>query len=400
LLSRLSRRSSGWDFQAMKIRRVTQSGNAINVAISPDGHYVVYALREGEKQSLNVRQVATGSDVQILPPDEVWIWGLTFSPDANYIDFVRSEKPNFTDTFLYRIPALGGTPHLVMQGGIDFGSSYSPDGRQFAFLRVNSSPGKADVFIAKADGSDERLLATRPYRDQFIGVAWSRDGKTVAFTTSEATKKLRSSLWAASVADGSVREIYSTSHPIGRPRWLPDGSGLLVPIENAGEPSRGQLWLISYPRGEARRLTNDLMDYQLCCLDLTPDGKTLVDTELATVSDLWIASAGNTEHAKQITNKEFAVGGFSWMPNGRIILASLDGNLFAVNPDGSGRTLLTPEHRISWDHLPGRDLQLADPSVCGDGRYIVYAAYSEQKRGIWRMDVNGSHPIRIADETF
>src|SRR2546422_5383833 len=37
-------------------RSVTQSGNAVNVAVSPDGRYVVYVLREGEKQSLNVRQ--------------------------------------------------------------------------------------------------------------------------------------------------------------------------------------------------------------------------------------------------------------------------------------------------------------------------------------------------------
>jgi WD40 repeat protein len=103
-LSRLNERRNDWNLQAMKISRVTQSGNATNVAISPDGRYVVYALREGEKQSLNVRQVATGSDVQILPPDEVVIWSLTFSPDANYIDFVRSEKPNFQDTHLYRMP--------------------------------------------------------------------------------------------------------------------------------------------------------------------------------------------------------------------------------------------------------------------------------------------------------
>ena len=373
----------------MKISRVTQSGNAINVAISPDGRYVVYVLREGEKQSINVRQVATGSDVQILPPDEVWIWGLTFSPDANYIDFVRSEKPNFTNTFLYRIPALGGTPHLAMQGGIDFGSSYSPDGRQFAFLRVNSDTGKADILIAKADGTDQRVLASRPYRDEFIGVAWSPDGKTVVFTTSEATKKLRSSLWAISVADGSVREIYSTPDPIGRPRWLPDGSGLLAPIGNPGQAFRGQLWFISYPRGEARRLTNDLMDYQLCCLDLTPDGKTLVDTELSTVSDLWLAPGENTVKAKQITTKEFAVGGFSWMPDGRIVFASQDGKMFVVNQDGSGRSRLTSDDSSNWE-----------PSVCGDGRYIVYAAYREQKRGIWRMSADGSNPIRIADETF
>jgi len=387
---RLSGRRSEWNLQGMKISRVTQSGNAENVAISPDGRYVVYALVDGEKQSLNVRQVATGSDVQILPPDEIKIWSLTFSPDANYIDFVRSETKKISGTYLYRMPVLGGTPHLAMQGGIDFGSSYSPDGTEFAFLRSNSGLGRVDVLIAKADGSDERVLATRPYRDEdFIGVAWSPDGKTIAFTASEATKKLRSSLWAISVADGSVREIYSAPDAIGRPRWLPDGRGLLAPIRNADQALRGQLWFISYPKGEARRLTNDLMDYQLCCLDLTPDGKTLVDTEGSTVSDLWIASDGNTQKAKQISTKEFVVGRISWMPNGRIVFANQNGKLFMVNPDGSGRTLLTPD-----DHFN------RDPSVCGDGRYIVYAAYREEKQGIWRMDADGSDPMRIADETF
>jgi Tol biopolymer transport system component len=124
-------------------------------------------------------------------------------------------------------------------------------------------------------------------------------------------------------------------------------------------------------------------------LDLTPDGKTLVDTQLSTVSDLWVAPGENTAKAKQITTKEFAVGGFSWMPDGRIILASRDGNLYALNQDGSGRTRLTPDDSPNWD-----------PSVCGDGRYIVYAAYREQKRGIWRMSADGSNPIRIADETL
>ena len=43
-------------------------------------------------------QVATGSDMQILPPDEVVIWSLVFSPHG-YIDFVRSQKTNMYDTF-------------------------------------------------------------------------------------------------------------------------------------------------------------------------------------------------------------------------------------------------------------------------------------------------------------
>jgi Tol biopolymer transport system component/DNA-binding winged helix-turn-helix (wHTH) protein len=399
LLSRLSRRSSGWDLQTMKLSRVTQSGNAGNVAISPDGRYVVYALVEGEKQGLNVRQVATGSDVQILSPEEVMIYGLTFSPDANYIDFVRSEKNNPTSTFLYRMPTLGGTPHLVIQGGTDSSNSYSRDGAQFAFLRVGGNE-QMDLVIANADGSNERVLATRPYLDLFSwGTAWSPDGKTIAFTASESKKSIRSTLWVVSVGDGSIREIYSTPNIIGRPRWLPDGSGLLAPIGNKSLLApignnwtvslRAQLWFIPFPKGQVQRVTNDLMDYDLCCLDLTQDGKTIVDTAVTIVSDLWLAPAGDTAKAKQVTPRGSAVARFSWMPDGRIVFASGDGNLFSLSPDASGRTQLTPNDHASWG-----------PSVCGDGRYIVYSAYQEQKFGIWRMDADGSNPTRIADETI
>jgi Tol biopolymer transport system component len=71
------------------------------------------------------------------------------------------------------------------------------------------------------------------------------------------------------------------------------------------------------------------------------------------------------------------------------VFASGEGKLFALSPVGNGPILLTPKERVSLD-----------PSVCGDGRYIVYSAYQEQKRGIWRMDADGSNPIRIADETI
>jgi Tol biopolymer transport system component len=77
------------------------------------------------------------------------------------------------------------------------------------------------------------------------------------------------------------------------------------------------------------------------------------------------------------------------MPNGRIVFDNQDGKLFLVNPDGSGRSPLTNDDRFN-----------RDPSVCGDGHYIVYSAYREQKQGIWRMDADGSNPTRIADETF
>ena len=382
---------NGWNLQTMKISRVTQSGNAANVAISPDERYVVYVLVEGEKQSLNVRQLATGSDVQILPPEEVQYFGLTFTPDGNYIDFNRSEKNNLLNTYLYQIPVLGGTPRLLIRNGVDGTDSYSPDGTQFSFLRVGPNNSRIDVLIAKADGSGERVVTSVPYADGYFGLAWSPTGKTIAVTTDGIDAKgLRGVLRAVSVSDGAVREIYSTPDVLGIPRWFPDGGGVLVVKGGRTRTLRGQLWSISIPEGEARRLTNDLMDYQLCCLDLTKNGRTLVDIEMTTASELWIAPDGDATRARQITAKGPPIGEFSWTPSGNITYDNAEGNLIVTDPRASGRSsLLTPsEHENS------------SPSVCGDGRYIIYSSYRDQKLGIWRMDADGSNTVRLTDETF
>jgi hypothetical protein len=63
------------NLQNMQIEKLTQSGKAAMVAISPDGRYVVYVLRDGEQQSLWMRHVATKSDVQVLAPDIVALQG-------------------------------------------------------------------------------------------------------------------------------------------------------------------------------------------------------------------------------------------------------------------------------------------------------------------------------------
>ena len=62
---KLLNRPHGLNLQNMQIEKLTESGKASLVAISPDGRYVVYMLRDGEQQSLWMRHVATKSDVQV-----------------------------------------------------------------------------------------------------------------------------------------------------------------------------------------------------------------------------------------------------------------------------------------------------------------------------------------------
>ena len=75
-------------FQSMKMSRLTSSGRVTTATLSRDGRYLAHAVEEVGRHSLHVRQVATGSDVQIVPPQEEPIRGLSFSPDENYVYYV------------------------------------------------------------------------------------------------------------------------------------------------------------------------------------------------------------------------------------------------------------------------------------------------------------------------
>jgi len=391
---KLSVRKSELNFQNMNIVRITESGKATDVAVSPDGQYVVYVLQEGEKQSLNVRQVATGSDVQVLPPDVVNFRGLTYSPDGNYIYFTRSDKSNPIYSYLWQMPALGGTPRQLVRD-IDSPVGFSPDGRQFAFLRRVPDKGEVHVLVAGVEGGGERILASLNAAG-FEGPDWSPDGKTVAITTIGGTKVTRRVISAISVSDGTVREIYSTPNWLGRPRWLADGSGLLVTVWDPALGWRAQLWQISFPGGEAHRFTNDLTDYRNSSysdhrspLDMTRDRKTLATIESTTAADLWVAPAGDAAPARQITTGARANNGLAWLASGALVYADFDGDLFSMQEDGSKRTLLAPGQNAN---------EL--PATCGDGRFIVFLAYRNERLNVWRMEADGSNPVQLTDEAI
>jgi hypothetical protein len=59
-------RPHSFNLENMKIVQVTMTGNAGAAALSPDGRYIVYVLRDGAQESLWVQQTATGTNVQVL----------------------------------------------------------------------------------------------------------------------------------------------------------------------------------------------------------------------------------------------------------------------------------------------------------------------------------------------
>jgi serine/threonine protein kinase len=379
-------RPRGFDTQNMRITKLTDSGKVGDVAISPDGRYIVYVLVDGEQQSLWIRNAATKGDVQVLPPDVVVFHGVSFSPDGNSLYFTRSEKSTGNLSYLYVMPVLGGIPRLLIHN-IDSTVSFSPDGKRFAFMRGVQHPQAVEIHLANVDGGGDQLLASLPADSgYFRGAAWSPDGKTIAAPTLQLSKEIKWALTAVRVADGSVKEMFSGPEWLGTSVWLPDNNSLLIPIRMLPD-NRSQLWSISYPDGEKRRLSNDLSNYGPT-LGITQDGHMLVTRENRRSSHIWIVPRGQTAQAKQITWGETPDSGVAPGPGGKLLVRSSISDLILMDADGGQRTLLRPDIR-----------NVLSMSSCGD-RYLVFDSWEENKVRLLRTDADGSNPVRLAEDVY
>jgi serine/threonine protein kinase len=379
-----SRRPQRLSVQDMHITKLTENGVVGQSAISPDGRYVVYF--DTQRGGLWTRQVGTRSDVQILPQgDGVYYPGLTISPDGNYLYFLQSEKSNYSFKTLYVMPLLGGKPREVLRD-LDSPVSFSPDGRQFVFVRgVQGSPNRLEIRIANADGTNERVLAIRQaWLWGSNGAAWSPDGTTIAANLTYMLPPVRSKLEFISVADSSSHELYTSSNLLGQPVWLRDGHSLIIPKGSNTANRATQLWSVSYPEGQIQAFTNDLLNYE--SVDLARDNNILAALQDTVVSSVWIAPRGDAAKAQPVTSDDPPMVAAAWLPEGKILALGLNrGELWVTNANGSKPEPFIPDRtNIEW------------VDSCGD-RYVIFGEKHEDKTELWRADTDGANTLRLAE---
>ncbi|HEV8370728.1 MAG TPA: protein kinase, partial [Pyrinomonadaceae bacterium] len=372
------------------------NGEDINgqVAISPDGKYVVYAANDAKQQaSLWLRQVSTSSLVRIVPPENGGYLATTFSPDGEQVYYVAMlERNKFVPT-LYRIPVLGGAPTKVLDR-VFSAIGFSKDGEQFAFVRKNQED--MALMVANSDGRGQpRTIAVRKQPNGFStsGPSWSPDGKRLACGVFEGTGAEYSSVVEIPLEGGDPRPIGSEKWArVGRVIWLADGSGLIMTAQPESSSIGTQIWFLPYPTGQARRITNDLNGYGEVSLGLTSDSGTIATIQQVNSSSIWITSPNEDESKARQILKTNLPETLAWTPDGKIVYASRTGenwDLWMVNRDGSESKQLTADAFI--DH---------EPSVTTDGRYVVFQSNHSGSLNIWRIDADGNNPKQLTDGSY
>ena len=375
----------------MKLNVLMSRDDLGEAILSSDGRYLAYVATAEEKTSLNVRQVRTGSDVKILPPQEYPIHGISFSPDGDYLYYQNQDPGSPAYSALFQVASLGGTPRKVFFD-VDTAAGVSPDGLRVAFRRGRPQD-KVDTLIVGdlATGSD-RELARVSQANSFTGApAWSPDGKRVATALRSVEKGFQAWIAVFDVESGRQETIGSKSFNfIGSLAWLPDGSALIATGSASGSQV-SQIHRFSYPGGETRRLTNDLNGYT--GLSLASAGKSLAAIRRTDVNNVWVVEATGGKDAHPITNATGPVGSSTEplpLPDGSLVFTTVEGDknpLCRSSADGSGWRTIVPSGLANFG------------AVYAERAGILFTQLSEKEMipHVWRVDPDGGGLRQLTD---
>jgi serine/threonine protein kinase/Tol biopolymer transport system component len=378
-------------FAQMTVTPITSTGNIHSATISGDGKWLACVSDDNGAHALYVRQLATGSTAQVVGGSAGEIGGITFSPDGNYLFFVKHEQGTGLGA-LFQVPSLGGAPRQLVVD-VDSPVTFSPDGKRFAFVRQSTREKSSSLLAANTDGTGEKPIRVVHIPEFFSpsGPAWSPDGKRIAVAKTSKGDSQTFDMEIIEVETGAERKLGSREwENVRQVSWMPDGSGIVFGASAEKASFNAQLWEVSYPEGSARRITNDLNNY--LGTSITADGSALATVKLTYSGSLWVANFGSAaafSPPHQITSgisRADGLKGLAWPAPGQILytyFTSGELKLAAIAPDGSNLrdvavTTGTP----------------AFPSWCGDGQHLVFSIAARERGlsvSIWRSDLDGTN---------
>lgn len=243
---------------------------------------------------------------------------------------------------------------LLPAGTFDHHASFSPDGEWITFTTERNGDGQADVYRCRADGSDVQPVVATPSVEDVLVL--SPDGRTGAYVST--ADGYIANIWTVGLATGARRRLtdgrarthdHDTDSPEGsfRPAWSPDGQWI------AFSSDRDSGWT-GHSEGHGWEHTQEL--------------------------SIYVMRADGSEVRRVASKPGHCLGSPKWSPDGqRIIFYELttEHTWGARRPEWIGRVVsqivsvdvATGRDRI--EHTSGPDLKLA-PQFMPDGSVAYY----------------------------
>lgn len=232
-------------------------------------------------------------------------------------------------------------------------AAISPAGDRVAYavrrVDLQADRYRAALFVSSVDGSGAERWTDGTADD--ATPRWSPDGQRLAFVSDRGAvpagkKRAPKNVFIVDGTGGEPRQIATFADDCGDLTWLPDGSGVIVTLKDAGtgQPDdapkvydriryksddaglfdlrRKHLWLVPL-QGDPRKLTDG--DWDDTQPSVSPDGSLIAftsnrsaDRDRNTVSDIWTVPIVGGSPAR-VTTERGQYTNASWSPDGRAI---------------------------------------------------------------------------------
>jgi Tol biopolymer transport system component len=351
-------------FHNMTIDRVGGLGQISGPTLSRDGKLLAYVRRDGPENSIWLRQMATGSVVQVVGPTPNTLASVQFTPDGNFLYFAENTTTRPISYVVKRVPAFGGAPQEVARGRIDT-LSFAPDGKRFVVSR--DAPSAWEIVVVNADGSGESVIASTPKGPSTsftISPSWSPSGAYLATAVVRTDGKFRTDLqiMRPDGSDARTLALSATRVPVLRELvWGPSDDVLLAVA--AYQPGPFQVFAIRVSSGGLEPITNDTNSYS--GLSFSPGSGTIAAVQDSRLGSIWIGPVDRPEDAVEVSGRVSELdggAGITWL-NDREIVFTRGGDgpsVWISNTDGSSARRL----------IDG--MIVLGPNASRDGRVVVF----------------------------
>ncbi|MEQ1605437.1 MAG: winged helix-turn-helix domain-containing protein [Pyrinomonadaceae bacterium] len=375
-----------------KLTKLTASGDVTAATITPDGNYFIFSRKEAGGESLWLRQIADGSQQQMIPATPVRFVGLATAPDGGSV-YATTFSPKLPDPQIWKVSLPGGSIAEILGPTTGAAVTFSPDGLRMAFTESRSSMKQTQLLISNADGSEKKIVARadddkRSFPNfNAAPVAWSPDGESIACVTAEKTSAVKYGILLIDPETG--RENFVTDKRwdfVENLAWIDNDN--LAFVAHTVEPWLGQVWAVSRNSGEVRRITNDLSNYA----GLAAGKGKLLAVHQNSVSNIRISSfdvAGTIAGQRNVLTESGYVDSLGFAYDGGLLYrsnASGKREIWRMNPDGSDPRRLTTNGNITF----GLSVSPIDGS-------IVFCSFENGKYLLKMIDADGRNPRLLTD---